>query len=170
MSANTILFINACVRQQSRTRALAEKVLGKLEGEITELKLWELPLKPLDEETLTWRSAAAAAGDYDDERFFYAKQLAQADLVVIAAPYWDMSFPALLKVWIENISVWGLTFRYTQDGKPSGLCKAKKLIYVTTAGGIIGSFDFGYEYVATLFRELYGIPESERISEEGLDM
>ena len=164
-----ILFVNACVRKESRTRKLAEEVLSTLNGEITELKLFEEPLRPLNEETLLWRSKAASEGDFSDERFFYAKQLAQADLVVIAAPYWDFSFPALLKIWIENISVSGLTFRYTEDGRPHGLCKADKLIYVTTAGGWIGNNDFGYEYVSALVRELYGIWDSQRIVREGLD-
>lgn len=164
------LFVNACVRKESRTRQLAQTVLDGLSGEITELKLWEEPLSPLDEATLQKRSRLAAAGQYDDPLFRYAKQLAAADSVVIAAPYWDLSFPACLKVWIENVAVWGLTFRYTEDGRPLGLCRAKKLIYVTTAGGIIGDCNFGYDYIAGVFRVLFGITESEQITREGLDM
>ncbi len=165
-----ILFVNACVRQESRTRRLAEKVLSELSGEVTELKLWEEPLVPLDEATLQKRSAFTAQGIYTDEMFRYARQLAAADVVVIAAPYWDLSFPASVKVWIENISVYGITFRYTEDGRPEGLCRAKKLIYVTTAGGIIGQNNFGCDYISALFRNLYGVADCELVALEGLDM
>ena len=167
---SSVLFVNACVRRESRTRILAESVLAELTGDITELKLWEEPLTPLDEATLHKRSRLAAAGDYSDTMFRYAKQLAAADIVVIAAPYWDLSFPSSLKVWIENVAVWGLTFRYSENGQPVGLCRAKKLIYVTTAGGIIGAYNFGYDYVASVCKVLFGITESEQIYREGLDM
>ena len=166
----SVLFINACVRPASRTRRLAETVLSQLDGDITELKLWEEPLCPLTEATLTKRSRLAAEGCYTDPMFRYAKQLAAADIVVIAAPYWDLSFPSSVKVWIENVAVWGLTFRYTDEGQPLGLCKAKKLYYVTTAGGVIGSYNFGYEYIAGVFKVLFGIADSEQITREGLDM
>ena len=167
---SSVLFANACVRRESRTRILAESVLAELSGDITELKLWEEPLTPLDEATLHKRSRLAAAGDYSDPMFRYARQLAAADMVVIAAPYWDLSFPSSLKVWIENVAVWGLTFRYSETGQPVGLCRAKKLIYVTTAGGIIGAYNFGYDYVASVCKVLFGITESEQIYREGLDM
>lgn len=166
----SILFVNACVRQESRTRQLAETVLSSLSGEVTELKLWEEDLSPLKEEALLRRSRLAAEGHYEDTMFRYAKQLAEADLVVIAAPYWDLSFPSLLKVWVENVAVWGLTFRYSDEGKPVGLCRAKKLIYITTAGGFIGTCNFGYDYIAGVFRVLFGITESEQITQEGLDI
>ena len=41
---SSVLFVNACVRRESRTRILAESVLAELSGDITELKLWEEPL------------------------------------------------------------------------------------------------------------------------------
>ena len=30
----------------------------------------------------------------------------------IGAPYWDLSFPAALKIWVEHMYVRNLTFRY----------------------------------------------------------
>ena len=41
--------------------------------------------------------------------FDYANAMAQADMIVIAAPYWDMSFPASLKIFLEAASVVGIT-------------------------------------------------------------
>ena len=39
-------------------------------------------------------------GELDGEIFRYSHQFAAADRIVIAAPYWDLSFPAQLKIYI----------------------------------------------------------------------
>ena len=49
--------------------------------------------------------------------FDLAKQLISADHVVIGAPYWDLSFPARLKIYLERCSVDKLTFLYDENGK-----------------------------------------------------
>ena len=59
--------------------------------------------------------------------FELARQFAAADQIVIAAPYWDLSFPAALKQYFEQINVLGITFAYTPEGVPKGLCRARKL-------------------------------------------
>ena len=92
------LYINCCVREESRTDRLAQAVLQKLGGDFTELKLYEENLKPLDRETLNKRTALIKQGDYSDPMFDHAKQFASADTIVIAAPYWDLSFPSTLKI------------------------------------------------------------------------
>ena len=125
------LYINCCVREESRTERLAKAVLRKLAGEFTELNLYEENLKPLDRDTLNKRTALIEQGDYSDPMFDYAKQFASADTIIIAAPYWDLSFPAILKTYIENINVNGITFSYSEKGYPVSLCKAKKLIYIS---------------------------------------
>ena len=97
----------------------------------------------------------------------YAKQFAAADEIVIAAPFWDLSFPAKLKIYFEQITVSGITFKYA-NGVPMGLCKAKSLTYVTTSGGPIFS-DFGYTYVKTLARDFYGIRKTKAYRAMNLD-
>jgi FMN-dependent NADH-azoreductase len=89
---------------------------------------------------------------------------------VIAAPYWDMMFPAVLKNYLENILVSGITFCYSDQGRPQSLCKAKALHYVTTAGGFIGQNDFGFTYAQALSQSFFGITEIHRYSAEGLDI
>jgi FMN-dependent NADH-azoreductase len=78
-------------------------------------------------------------------------------------------FPAVLKTYFENITVNGLTFAYGENGIPYGMCKAKKLIYVTTAGGPIVQ-NLGFEYVSALARNLYGISDISLVKAEGLDI
>ncbi|MBQ9680174.1 MAG: NAD(P)H-dependent oxidoreductase [Ruminococcus sp.] len=163
------LYINCCVREESRTDRLARHVLSQLDGGVTELKLYEENLCPLDRETLERRSALIEQGDYGDRMFDYAKQFACADTIVIAAPYWDLSFPAPLKTYIENIYVTGIVSEYGEDGMPRGLCRADRLIYVTTAGG---PYDptYSYGYIKSLAQNFFGIPNVSLIKAEMLDI
>ena len=41
---------------------------------------------------------------------------ADADDIIIAAPYWDLGFPAQLKTYIENIYVTGIVSAYNDHG------------------------------------------------------
>ena len=164
-----ILFINTCVRPESRTLRLAKKVLENIRncGEIIEVRPNN---KPLDNSTLEYRTQLISKSNYEDPIFDDAKIFARADKIVIAAPYWDLSFPASLKNYIEAINITGLTFGYTNEGRPYGLCKAQELIYVTTAGGFITSGAYGYGYIKELAGTFYGIPEISCIKAEGLDI
>ena len=163
------LYINCCVREESRTDRLARAVLQKLGGDFAELKLYEENLKPLDVDSLNKRTALIEQGNYSDSIFDYANQFASADTVVIAAPYWDLSFPATLKIYIENIYVTGIVSAYDENGMPVGLCKAKELYYVTTAGG---PYDptYSYGYIESLAKGFFGIPETHLVKAEMLDI
>ena len=164
-----VLFINACVRPDSRTLDLARHVLEKIADEVEEVKLYEENLLPLDLEELALRDKAAKTKDFSSDVFRLARQFAGAEIIVLAAPYWDLMFPAVVKDYLEKITVCGLTFAYGKDGIPQGLCKGKKLIYVTTSGGPIFR-NFGYEYVSALAKGFYGIEEVKCVKAEGLDI
>lgn len=163
-----VLFVDACVRKASRTRELAESVLNGIDGILCRRELCCEPEEPLNEERLEQREQWVSEGDYSHAMFDRAKEFAGADEIVIAAPYWDLSFPALLKLYLEQVSVCGLTFCYSK-GVPHGLCKAGRLIYVTTAGGIVHR-NLGFEYVRALAEDLYGIPEVRLFQADGLDI
>lgn len=168
-----ILFVNACLREESRTERLCRSYLKRYEAddnaEITELKLQDLPLEPLTAERLRQRDALAAAGDWDNAVFDYANEFVAADQIVIGAPYYDLQFPALLKIYLENVSVCGIAFKYSAEGIPIGLCHAEELVYISTAGGFVGDFDLGYEYIKGLGK-LFGIAATREILAEGLDI
>lgn len=165
-----ILFINSCPRPDSRTLKLAKRVLEKITGEIKEICLFDECPSYLTWEKLSLRDKCVATGEFSNPMFNYAHEFAQAECVVIAAPYWDLTFPAALKSYLENVSVSGITFRYTDKGIPNGLCKARRLIYITTAGGFIGENDFGFSYVKALSQKLFGIDDVICISAQGLDI
>ena len=163
-----ILFINACVREGSRTLVLAKSILNQMSGEIVEVDLNREHLAPLDGPLLAKREALIRSESLSDPMFACARQFARADDIVIAAPFWDLAFPALLKIYLEQITVSGITFEYV-DGRPRGLCKAKSLTYVTTSGGPIFA-DFGYEYVKALAKNFYGIGSTKAYRAMNLDV
>ena len=165
-----ILLINACVREQSRTLRLAKRVIGNLNGSVTEIDLEREALRPLTGETLTGRETILQSGDLDAPMLRYAHAFAAADEIVVAAPYWDLSFPAAVKTCLEHVTVPGVTFSYGADGVPVGLCRAKRLFYVTTAGGSILPPNHGFAYVRDLASTFYGIPECVLFSADCLDV
>ena len=117
------LYINACPREESRTKRLARAYLAHI-SDVTELNVYDQPLVPLDRERLAHRESLIAGGKWHDPMFDYAHQFADADDIIIAAPYWDLGFPAQLKTYIENIYVPGIVSAYNDHGQPCGLCRA----------------------------------------------
>jgi FMN-dependent NADH-azoreductase len=164
----SVLFINACVRENSRTLVLAKNLMKNIACEITEINLNMENIEPLNRATLEKRERLVRERNFDDPLFRYAKQFAKADEIVIAAPFWDLSFPAKLKIYLEQIAVAGITFQYI-NGRPTGLCKAKSLTYVTTSGGPIFD-DFGYTYIKTLAEKFYGIKKTSAVRAMNLDV
>lgn len=164
-----VLFVNACVREASRTLDLAKAVLSKEAGEIQEICLYPDGPEGLTCETLLERDALLRKKEYMHPAFRWARQFAEADVIVIAAPYWDLMFPAKLRAYLEQITVSGITFQYNADGIPQGLCKAQRLVYVTTAGGPI-VHNFGFSYVEALASCFFGITDVRLVKAEGLDI
>ena len=170
-----ILLVNSCIkgREESRTYELAtffinKYVHGRKDVNIKEIAVNELNIKPFTKEMIAERDDEVKEKK-TDKLIKLAKEFAQYDTIVIAAPYWDMMFPSALKIYYEHISVSGITFAYGQKGEEIGLCKAKKAVYITTSGGYIGNRNFGYEYTKSLFNFM-GINDIYFIKAEGLDI
>ena len=166
----TILYVNACVRKDSRTRSLAEKLLSKLDRPFEEIRLEDISFPTINEEYLNMRDRLISEEEYQNPLFDLARQFSEADEIVIAAPYWDLSFPAVLKQYLEQINVVRITFKYSEDGIPVGLCRAKRLFYVTTAGGLYVPEEYGFGYVKALAQNYYGIQDVRKIEALGLDI
>ena len=164
-----VLFVNGCVRENSRTLELGRAVLEHIADQVEEIRLYPNGPEGLNAEKLRLRDELLAKKAYDHPMFRLARQFAAADTIVIAAPYWDLAFPAKVRAYLEEITVLGITFQYGADGIPQGLGNAKRLIYVTTAGGPIVR-NFGFEYVESLARAFYGIRDVRLVKAEGLDV
>lgn len=170
-----LLYIKACPRGAgiSRTLMLADAFWDALHAHNSQVRVlthdaMSMGLSAMDQSTLARREALIDAAAWDDPLFAPARAFVHADAVVIAAPYWDLLFPAALKVYIEHIFIRELTFRYRHD-KPIGLCRAKRALFLTTAGSHMAPYDFGTEYLrATL--AMLGIERFDSVAAEGLDM
>lgn len=170
-----LLFINACVRgDKSRTLRLCKKYISTflsrhLDYEWKELNLNEMNLIPQTKEVLNKRDAFIEKGDFSDPMFDLAKEFMDADHIVIGAPYWDLEFPALLKIYFERVSVSELTYVFQGDHAEANT-KAERAVYITTAGGYTIGKNYGYEYAQGLFSFLFGINRMDLVMAEGLDI
>ncbi|CRI57021.1 FMN-dependent NADH-azoreductase [Pseudomonas sp. TE6288] len=92
-----------------------------------------------------------------------------ADAVVIGAPMYNFTVPTQLKAWIDRVAVAGQTFRYTEAG-PQGLCGDKKVILVSTAGGLHQGqpTGVGHEDFLKVFLGFIGITDLEIVRAHGL--
>lgn len=170
-----VLFIDCCIRRgDSRTKVLAEHFIGELEktGEyaVTRLCLMDEGLNYMTEGFFRQRDELLAEKDFTHPRFRYAHQFAEADKIVVAAPFWDLSFPALLKVYIESLCVEGITFQTGEKGL-EGLCRADHLLYLTTRGGYYEGtpLEMGSRYMEAM-SEFFGIGRYTCVAAEGLDI
>lgn len=170
-----LLYLDCCIRRdESRTKALAETFLSAVEArgeyEITRLCLMDEALSFFSEGFFAQRQRLLDAGDLTHPRFRYAHEFAKADRIVLAAPFWDLSFPALVKVYIENVSVDGITFACNESGC-FGICKAEKLMYLTTRGGTYeGSPEEQGERYIRAMCGFFGIDEYRSVAADGLDL
>lgn len=166
-----LVFVNACIRGcQSRTLYIAKKLLAELEDryEIAEIDLSDSSILPVTQnDYLSRGNDGLSAEDIKNGRL-----IAEADRIVIAAPFWDMSFPSVLKAFFEHISAPELTFVNTEDGNTKGICRAEKLLYITTRGMEIETdspLDQGTSYLRAL-GWLWGFGEVYPVAAKGLDV
>ncbi|WP_299018755.1 FMN-dependent NADH-azoreductase [uncultured Photobacterium sp.] len=98
------------------------------------------------------------------------EEIKTSDTLVIAAPMYNFSIPTQLKNWFDLIARTGVTFSYTENG-PVGLLTDKKVIIVTTRGGMHkdGATDVMVPYLKTILG-FVGLTDVEFIYSEALNM
>ena len=84
-----VLYIDVCVRGDSRTRELGEALLSRLDGDVVRVNIGEMKFDITDEAFLKQRDSLIAKRMFNDDCFKLARQFAEADTIVISAPYWD---------------------------------------------------------------------------------
>ena len=171
-----VLFVNSCIRgEASRTLRLCRAAIEQMKETLEDVTVEELVLDqedilPLNSQRLAQRHEMEEKGQFDHPMFRYGRQFAEADMILVGAPYWEYQFPAALRCYLEQVSVGGLTFVYTEDGRPKGLCKANKLFYITTAGGPIMDRNCGFDYIKTLCSNMLGFTDIDYVAAECLDV
>lgn len=94
----------------------------------------------------------------------------EADKYVFVSPMWNLSFPPVLKAYIDAISIAGKTFKYTVEG-PQGLLTDKKALHIQSRGGYYiegpaAEVESGDRYLRNIMTFL-GVPSYETIIIEG---
>ena len=163
-----IFYVDACLRTGSNTKKIADAIIAKLAEryEIETVRLSENTFPIVNNDILNDR----ANGIVPEEYVEMAKKLAAADRLVIAAPFWDMSFPSALKVFLENMSLFNVTFG-SNEKECYGLCKAEKVLYITTRGMNINTGDAleqATPYIKAIGK-LWGLGELHVISAQNMD-
>lgn len=122
-----LLYIDACIRdEESRTKRIAEPIVKALEGkyDIQRYTLNDMNLSIVQKDLVKKRNS----GIIDPMVMTWAEAVRDADRIVIAAPFWDMSIPAALKNFIELCSILDVTFK-TNDKTCYGNCRAEDAVH-----------------------------------------
>ena len=133
-----VLYITATPKalETSYTLKMAKKFIEEykklnLDDEVTVLDLYKEDIKPLSLENLQNFFTP------DEEMKKYVDQFIAHDKYVIAAPFWNLSIPAILKVYIDRIVIPGKTFKYTESGAIGLLSEqGKKIKFIVSRGGV----------------------------------
>lgn len=101
-----------------------------------------------------------------------SNQFKQADLYVIAAPLWSLSFPSLLKEYIDCIMQNKITIKISPE-EVKGLLddKQREMVYIQSSGGEIpwlmrGTFNKGLNYVEDIMKFI-GIKKFHQLLVDG---
>ena len=169
--------MDCCISQRgenSRTAALAKAFLEGFRSTHPDAQVETvtpetlLNLRPFDVPALNEREALASVGAWDAPVFELAWQFRRADRIVVAAPFWDLSYPAALRTYVEYISANGLTYHYEADGC-HGDCRAERLVYLTSGGDVERPESLGVAYWKQLCT-MFGIGRFAYLFAGGLDL
>ncbi|MCO8161883.1 FMN-dependent NADH-azoreductase [Pseudomonas sp. 21LCFQ010] len=176
----TILHIDSSILgEHSASRQLSLRVAQAIQAAEPDS---QLVYRDLARDELGHFSAAslAAAGTPEQSRSAAQQQEAAhnqaildeflgADVLVVGAPMYNFTIPSQLKAWFDRIMVAGKTFRYSESG-PEGLCTGKKVIVVSTAGGLhVGQpTGVGHEELLKALFGFIGITEVKFVRAHGL--
>ena len=164
-----LLYIDSCIRGElSRTKKIATPIIEKLSEryEVETIVINDLELRPVQAE----ENRRRAGGVVSEEAISLANKIKNADRIVIAAPFWDMSIPAALKTFFELCSLFHVTFD-SDDKTCYGLCKAENAMFITTRGMKIRTgepLEQATPYLKALFW-LWGIKGFEVVARENFD-
>ena len=164
-----LLYIDSCIRDElSRKRRIATPIIEKLKDryDVETIVINDLELNPVQYD----ENRRRATGTVSEEALCWANKIKNADRIVIAAPFWDMSIPAALKTFFELCSLFHVTFD-SDDKTCYGLCKAEKALFITTRGMEIKTgepLEQATPYLKALFW-LWGIKGLEVIARENFD-
>ncbi|WP_414054474.1 FMN-dependent NADH-azoreductase [Macrococcus equi] len=150
------------------------------EHEVKHIDLYETFIPLIDKEVFAgWGKlqsgeAFEALSETEQQKVSRLNELSDefvaADKYVFVTPMWNLSFPAIVKAYIDAVAVAGKAFKYTENG-PVGLLTDKKALLIQARGGFYSEgpaadFELGNRYLQTILG-FFGIPSVEEIIIEG---
>ncbi|MBC6972901.1 FMN-dependent NADH-azoreductase [Bacillus sp. Xin] len=95
-----------------------------------------------------------------------------ADRYVFVTPMWNFSYPPVVKAYLDNLSIAGKTFKYTENG-PVGLLEGKKALHIQATGGVYSegpyaAMDFGRNHLNAVLGFM-GVSDVEYLAVEGMN-
>ena len=172
-----VLYIKANIKNEGESRTfkvsdsfVEEYKKNNPEDEIITLDLYKENIDFLRDDDLGKLFGPKDEESKNNSILKYAYQFADADKYIIAAPMWNLSFPAILKAYIDYVSVSGITFKYTAEG-PVGLLNNKKAVHIVSRGGGYDNspYEMGDRYLRTILG-FFGIKDIETIAIDNLDV
>ena len=182
---HTILHIDSSpMGDRSVSRKLTAKVLAELHARFpnSNVKTRDFGATPLPHVSGPMLGAFFTPSEQRSaEQVQLAKQsdeliaeLFAADVIVIGVPMWNFGIPSALKAWIDHVVRAGQTFKYGANG-PEGMIPAgKKVIIVSSRGGIYSegpmqALDFQEDYLRPVFGFI-GLKDVSFVRAEGVAM
>ena len=174
---NNVLFIKSSLNgEQSLSNKLAQKLVSNLAS--TSIIVRDLAKQNIShlgqEEMASWMTQPAERND-DEIKLanvsdMLIEELNTSDTIVIGMPMYNFGVPSTFKAWADRVARAGITFRYTENG-PIGLLENKKIIVVTTRGGMhAGTGKDSQTQFLKIFFSFIGIEDISFIYAEGLNM
>lgn len=150
-----LLYITANTKPEDQStsktvgRMLVNHLMKKSQGaQLEELDLYETTLPVLKHHYFSGRSTLISSDKImelsKEEQQDIATvlklcdQFVSADWIVLAAPMWSLSFPAVVKQYLDCILMCGKTIAFKND-KPYGLLedRPRSFVYVQSSGGAL---------------------------------
>jgi FMN-dependent NADH-azoreductase len=183
--SHTILHIDSSpLGERSVSRKLTAKALAELKAKHPDSKIItrDLGANPLPHLSGAVIGAFFTPPDKRDTHLSEAiklsdqavDELAAADVIIIGTPMWNFGIPSSLKAWIDHIVRAGRTFKYGANGSESLLPPGKKVIIVSSRGGVYSdgpmkSMDYQETYLKAIFGFI-GLHDVSFIRSEGAAM
>lgn len=171
-----VLYIKANIKPegQSRTFKVSDEFVEEYKknnpnDEVVTLDLYKENIDFLRPQDLEKLFSSKDEESKNHPKLKYAYQFAEADKYIIAAPMWNLSIPAILKAYIDYVSVSGITFKYTAQG-PVGLLNNKKAVHIVSRGGDYNNspYEMGDRYLKTILG-FFGIADMKTIALDNTD-
>lgn len=181
-----LFILETSAKDNSLSALLAQEFADKmmqngLATRITRRNLSTMPLANLDEATTqALRAGTDAPTTAQQEAMAKSDrlidELAQADMIVIAAPMHNFTISAQMRTWLDYVTRPGKSFGYGENG-PQGLLSDKEVYVVSTRGGQYGEGEAAsphpYDFQSGYLRHILGfigLRSVHVIAANGMDM